>query len=254
MVYGDYEAVMPLPWRRKYLIKYIYTPAWVQQLGVFSTKDFTQQEYLHFIEAIPQKFIKVDYLLNEKNNFQHPNLSYRDNYLLSLEPDYQTLYKNFKKNRKQSLSEAQAFHTKIIEGTTANNAITLHQQFIEQRTRLTIKDYHNLEKLLNALTVHQQVFYYNCYFEEDLVGSAVILYNKCRYYYLMSAVNEKGKKVQAMSLILNTFIKNHAQEKAIFDFEGSMLAGVASFFRSFGAEKVSYYYYQKKFWDFFRLK
>ena len=30
LVLNDYEAVMPLPWRSKYFIKYVYPPAWTQ--------------------------------------------------------------------------------------------------------------------------------------------------------------------------------------------------------------------------------
>ena len=42
LVLNDYEAVMPLPWRQKYFIKYIYPPAWTQQLGVFSSAEVNE--------------------------------------------------------------------------------------------------------------------------------------------------------------------------------------------------------------------
>ena len=42
LVLNDYEAVMPLPWRQKYFIKYMYPPAWTQQLGVFSKSRIMQ--------------------------------------------------------------------------------------------------------------------------------------------------------------------------------------------------------------------
>ena len=39
LVLNNYEAVMPLPWRKKYGICYVYPPCWTQQLGVFSKKE-----------------------------------------------------------------------------------------------------------------------------------------------------------------------------------------------------------------------
>jgi hypothetical protein len=37
LVKDDYKSVMPLTWRKKYGIKYLYQPFFTQQLGVFSS-------------------------------------------------------------------------------------------------------------------------------------------------------------------------------------------------------------------------
>jgi hypothetical protein len=63
----------------------------------------------------------------------------------------------------------------------------------------------------------------------------------------LSAVNEEGKMMQSMSVILDAFIRNHSGTNKIFDFEGSTIPGIASFFKSFGAIKVMYYFLQKPF-------
>ena len=76
------------------------------------------------------------------------------------------------------------------------------------------------------------------------MGAFFIISQK-RITYLFSAVNEKGRDLQAMSLILNSVIKSYSASDYIFDFEGSMLPGVAKFIRSFGAQKEAYYHYKK---------
>lgn len=245
LVYGDYQAVMPLPWRRKYFIHYIYTPAWIQQLGIFSVEELHQNLIQSFLQTIPFRFLKISLLLNEDNKWCNRFISVRDNYILSLLPDYQALYSSFKKNRKQSLREAQQYNIKIRTGVSGENAIALHRSFIQQRTNLTEMDYQKLTQLFQRLIPNKQIFYYDCFQDNERIGSAVFLNDKQRYYYLMSAVNDKGKQTQAMSVILNQFLKDHSGEDAIFDFEGSMISGIASFFSSFGAEKVRYYHYQK---------
>ena len=38
IIMNDYEAVMPLTWKKKFGIKYLYQPAFIQQGGIFSRK------------------------------------------------------------------------------------------------------------------------------------------------------------------------------------------------------------------------
>ena len=38
IVLNDYEAVMPLIWKKKFGIKYLYQPAFLQQAGIFVSK------------------------------------------------------------------------------------------------------------------------------------------------------------------------------------------------------------------------
>jgi|JI10StandDraft_1071094.scaffolds.fasta_scaffold175881_1 hypothetical protein len=247
LIYGDYEAVMPLPWRRKWGIAYIYTPAWIQQLGIFFKVQLSEQHFLELMAAVPAKFKKISLLFNEQNFINHPQISVRNNFLLSLHDSYEQLFNNYQKNRHQALKNALEFETIIQFSTTPDAIIQLHQEFIQPKTHLKHTDMDHLKKLLSTLKIDSEVYYYESWFKNKLIGGAIFLKSGNRYYYLLSAVNEDGKKMQSMSLILNEFIKNHAGQNCFFDFEGSMIPGIASFFKSFGAEKVSYYFYQKPF-------
>ena len=40
---NNYEFVMPLPVKRKFGVKYVIQPRWVQQLGVFSAQPITKE-------------------------------------------------------------------------------------------------------------------------------------------------------------------------------------------------------------------
>src|SRR4051812_29985359 len=56
LVLGDYEAVMPLPWRKKFGISYLYQPFLTAQLGLFSTQPIDAILLEDFFNAIPAKF------------------------------------------------------------------------------------------------------------------------------------------------------------------------------------------------------
>ena len=63
LVFKDYEAVLPIPWKKKYFIKYITQPYFCQQLGVFS-KDRVSKDFEYgMLKKIPYKFLKISFLL-----------------------------------------------------------------------------------------------------------------------------------------------------------------------------------------------
>ncbi len=74
--------------------------------------------------------------------------------------------------------------------------------------------------------------------------------NTCKIYYLFSVVTSEGKQQQAASLLIDHVLKEHEKSNYIFDFEGSMIAGIASFYKSFGAKEEIYFLYQKPFYLF----
>ncbi|MDP4600608.1 MAG: hypothetical protein NWS84_05650, partial [Polaribacter sp.] len=43
LVLNDYEAVMPLPWKKKFGLKYITQPYFCQQLGIFSKEEISEE-------------------------------------------------------------------------------------------------------------------------------------------------------------------------------------------------------------------
>ena len=62
-----------------------------------------------------------------------------------------------------------------------------------------------------------------------------------RVIYLNPASNTDGRKSSAMFFLINNFISANAGQSMILDFEGSMVPGVARFYRGFGAEPELYF-------------
>ena len=107
LVLNDYEAVMPLPWRQKYFVKYVYPPAWTQQLGVFSSFKIEAYVVKQFINAIPKKFKKITVQFNAENDVSSFKTEKRTNYILKLDKPFEEIYKGFNKNRKRDLKKAE---------------------------------------------------------------------------------------------------------------------------------------------------
>ncbi len=107
LVLNDYEAVMPLPWRSKIFIKYIYPPVWTQQLGVFSKNKIDPILLQEFINSIPKKFKKITTQFNSGNDLSFRNATKRINYILPLNITYEEIATKYKNNRKQSINQGE---------------------------------------------------------------------------------------------------------------------------------------------------
>ena len=66
LVYNDYEAVFPLPKRKKWGIDYIYQPFFCQQLGVFSQKEVAIESFLN---CIPKQIKYLELNVGSSNSF-----------------------------------------------------------------------------------------------------------------------------------------------------------------------------------------
>src|ERR1700744_427164 len=56
LILGDYETVMPLTWRQKAGIRYLYQPAFAQQTGIFSISPLTTELTATFLARTRQHF------------------------------------------------------------------------------------------------------------------------------------------------------------------------------------------------------
>ncbi|WP_457609836.1 hypothetical protein [Lutibacter sp.] len=246
LVLNDYEAVMPLPWRSKYFIKYIYPPAWTQQLGVFSAKEISKVLISNFIKAIPKKFKKVTIQFNAGNDLSLFKTQKRVNYVLPLNKSYEAIFKGYKKNRKYSIiqSTKNDLFVKNVSFNDLEKIAKEYYNFIEIET----VDYYKLELLTKATRNSGNSFLVGVYTKENnLLGGAIFFKDNRRISYLFSVASTQGKEKQANSFLIDYLLKKNANVNYMFDFEGSMISGVANYFKSFGTVKEHYFLYQKPF-------
>ena len=242
LVLDDYKAVMPLPTRKKYGINYVFQPNWIQHLGLFSLETLSSNDIENFIKHIPKKFMFLDFNINFKNK----NSLALNNYILPLNKDYKTLFKAFSKGRKSSINQAQKGGVEIRSSQDYMSIITLFREHKGLNLNLTDKAYFLLEKIIikaQELNLLKILSAYSS--ENELIGGSFFIVSNARITYLFSAINQKGRDLQAMSLILNKVIKDYSDSDYILDFEGSMLPGVATFIKSFKPRKEAYYHLKK---------
>ena len=97
----DYNYVMPVAYRRKLGIKYLYQPRFCQQLGIYSSGEVDGETTQLFLKAMKRSFGNGDYAFNEGNLLNpEPGISVSDNknFTLSLAGDVKSLREGYSSN------------------------------------------------------------------------------------------------------------------------------------------------------------
>ncbi len=242
LVLNDYEAVMPLTWNKKYSIHYLYQPPFTACLGVFGNA-LTAQTVNEFLQAIPPKFKYWDIYFNPGNLFKLKDfaLYQRMNYVLSLNNNYENLYSAYRENIQRNIKKSGQFQLSINKNIPVADVIKLAKEQSNSFSSIVTDDFNRFEKLFQLLYSKQKATTYGVYTKEgQLIASAVFFFSHSRAYYIMVGNHPNGKTLGASHALINAFIKDHAGDDIILDFEGSDIPSLAFFYSSFGAVEEKY--------------
>lgn len=245
LVLGDYRAVMPLPIRQKFIWKYIYTPRFAQQLGVFSLRPISQKLFNAFIDQIPEEYKLVDQDVNFMNHNERADFKYFEkmNLELSMNEEYEKLRKNYSTNLKRNIKKAEKHNLHLKNNVKPETVVSFFKEHIGDHLGfMKESDYHTLHRIIYRSQHYGMGSVYGVYSTEDqLLACAYFLYGKNRLINLLPASSKEGKATGAMSLLYDCVIRSHANKKLIFDFEGSMIPSIARYYKGFGPQEVKYW-------------
>ncbi len=239
LILNDYKAVMPLPWKSKWGVKYIYHPFFTQQLGVFFTKEL-KIDTKHFINAIPKHFVKYELSLNHYNSSISGKTSTKINYLLSLNKPYNSILLAYDGKCRRNVKLSKKEDVVISTNVTVDALLNFKRANMEHS--IADKHYMVIGKLLHFLSENKIAKIVGAFNTENkLLGVAAFVFYKKRIIYLFSVSNPLGKKKRVMYRIMDYVIEENSNKNIFLDFEGSMIDGIARFFKGFGAEIETYF-------------
>jgi hypothetical protein len=239
LVYGDYEAVLPVPMRKKLGINFVIMPLFCQQLGVFSGKDNPEINNL-LLQYLKKKYQVLFYSFNQNNSFSE-NLEKKKNYIIPIS-DYEILRrKKYFKGRKSTAKCAQHLIYKEIE----LNADSL--KFIENNNKGIPKksDFEKFIKYLRFLDQTKALQLCGAYLGEELINLAILISEKGQLSLLALINDETYKNENGPSFLIDKILHLYIHEKS-FNFMGSNIRGIEVFFKSFGAELQEYCHLENK--------
>lgn len=235
LVYGNYEATMPVSYIRKYGLTFILMPKLCQQLGVFSKKDDPAINQ-KFYDYLNQNFLVSIYSFNGDNQFS-TLVQKKTSYLIA-KNTYATVKKNYSSHRRRNV--------RIIGDLVGNINLKKEWQDIDRQFFLKnikgtskVKDNsHYFEifgKLLEKNIGHLRILEF-----KNNIQSFVYVFEGNERRYLSLFINGYPlNNPNFPSIMIDHCLQDFIGDKD-FDFMGSEVENVAKFNERFGA--VSYQY------------
>jgi hypothetical protein len=246
VIYGGtdqaYESVMPLPWSKKYGIKYLYQPFLTAQLGVFGYA-INWELVSAFIQAIPSHFQFIEIPLNSKNGPVYPAeiSTDRANYVLPLDKPYETLRRQYADNIRRNSRKAAEQGCFIAKEFAVEKVIELATQQMKKQGHAEKDNIDRFRCLFEYLQPRDMAKTYGVFSAENkLLASAVFFFSHDRAYYILVGNHPDGKSSGASHALIDGFIKEHSETRLVLDFEGSDIPNLALFYRGFGATEEKY--------------
>lgn len=243
LVLGDYEAVMPLTWRKKFGIYYLYQPFVTSPLGVFSSLPINKVLMETFINNIPGKFKLIDIDLNAGNNcLDNHFVTQRKNYVLPLTGGYDALQQNYNRHARRKLRKAREAGLQIVEGIAIEKIAALSYTMMAEKDKVPMADYDKFIQLCKTVTPFVESCNTIAALDADgaIIASDINIVYKKRIYSILAGNVPKSNECGGFYFVLDSLIKKYAGNGYLLDFEGSDVPGIAFLFECLGGQLTWY--------------
>ena len=240
LVMNDYEAVMPLTWKQKMGIRYLYQPAFFQQGGIFSASAITVEMVDAFISAAKKYFPFAECTLNYGNPAPTSvSFEMRNNYLLQfnqfLSADIENEY------LKQRIKRAEKFNLRYANSDDIEASVVLYQQLYHHRiSGFRSADFNRFIDLCSLLQKENKILIRTVFEADTLLASALFIVDNNRLYNLASCLLAEGKSKLANYFLIHQLMKEFEHTDIVLDFEGSDVEGIAYFYQKWATAEQPY--------------
>lgn len=244
LVKDDYAAVMPLPWRCKHGLRYIYNPFYYPRLGIFGGEEITAEEVAHFVRAIPKSFVSIDMNLNE-SNVNEAATRLKVSYDLDLSSPYEVIRQYFSSNHKRNIKSARSFDLQLDTELAEEEVIAMYRSSSRghsKEARMQDADYDIFLKLCKIARQYNILEVWGVR-EADgtlLAGAVFLTDRNGRVWFWASGRDEERANRKAMFFLIDEFIRQHADQPLDLDFNGSSTESVARFYAGFCGDRYEY--------------
>ena len=240
IIAGNYEALMPVPLRKKMGISYTYQVPFIQQLGIIGNNEHAQLLFNSGTDDLSYG----DYVLNFKNQIQvEAGMSMKTctNLLLPLIHGYSNIRKSYQPDLVHNLKKAAKSNPTYSNAEIAE-AIDAFQTYYSNRSaNYTAIAFEQFKSFCFSPGKQVEVICRKVIdSDQQLLAIALFLKDNKRIYNMMNTTTERGRVVAANHFLLDAVIQEYASSDLLFDFEGSDIPGIQHFYKNFGAVQQNY--------------
>jgi hypothetical protein len=228
-----------------------YNGIWIDYSGSINNQKkyvFEKEIMNDFIEQLKQ--LKINYF---EQNFHHSITNWlpfywngfkqttRYTYQINNLTDIENIYSSFSYAKKKQIKKTEK-DFKVDFSIEAKEFYELHKHSLSTDGKKIAYSMALFQSIYNAATAKEQGAIIGIRdLNNNLHAALFIVWNSDTAYNLISAINPLYKSSGASTRVVWEAIKFLSNKTTIFDFEGSMIEGVAQSFQQFGTEQVPYF-------------
>ncbi|MBL4657488.1 MAG: GNAT family N-acetyltransferase [Flavobacteriales bacterium] len=235
--------------KKKGPFKSLGMPHLTPYLGFWFYNRVKPEKLSELISMLPKHdkfYMKMSYKLSslqlDKHGYDHEELY---TYVLKRIKKHDKLQSQFRPTLRSTIKKAEA-KIRIFETNDVKTLFELCEMSFKRQSKVASFSFELIKKIYNAAMARNCCTILMAEDDEGKIHAATMLvWDQHSAYYLLNGVDPKYRSSGANSLLMWDAIKYSSQHVDTFDFEGSMIPGVESFIKGFGAEKREYALYTK---------
>jgi hypothetical protein len=257
---GDILAAMPYLLRKRAWMKYIVMPQQTQIGGIWLTEAAADvpdicQKISNELAKMKLCYYRQQYPIGSPAVAAMQKLGFKSEkritYRIEDLADIEKIVQSFSKNKKRQLQKAQSLH--VSTDMNIEDFYRFHVQcLLNQGKQISYTREFLLVLERKAKRLNQCQILSVCNEENQVVAAVFLVWDKRSMYYLIPCYDPQYKDSGASVLLAEQAIRLASEKGLAFDFEGSMIAGVANHYKQFGSTATTYYsvekYYKWWFW------
>lgn len=254
---GNIQGALPYLIRKRMLMRYIIMPQQTQIGGIWIRPDYAdrservklitedlvaQLKQLHlayYYQQYAEGNKTVDAMV-EQGFKKRERVSYRIDDL----SDMQKIIDSFSKNKKRQLQKALSLH--VDYQMSDEEFYRFHTLCLrQQKKRISYTREFFLVLARQSMSRHQGQIIAIKDEKERTAAAAFVVWDSQQMYYLIPCYSPEFKDSGAGALLVLEALKLAQKVTRAFDFEGSMIRGVANHYKQFGSTPHTYYSVRK---------
>lgn len=246
---GRWQAVMPLPLKKKWGIGVVQQPLFCQFLGVFThTQHLVAEAELLLLRSLPKYF---RYVSVYQGRFQLPTSSFpmafevmpSTTFTIDLSVGYEQIFRNYTPDRQRNLRIARQADWQLVEGQDTDSMARLFRQNHAAQIKGGVGEeaYQKLQQLYEVFQKSNAVKLWYATQNGIIEAGAMFVIWDGRIIYLFNAASQGGRKANARTWLIDKVIQMYAGQNFVFDFESPSVETIADFYQSFGAKEEFFF-------------
>ena len=241
LIYGDYQAAIPLVTAKKWGQPYMYQPAYVQRFSIYQKPSLEPGLCEKMLNSIPSNFRLIRLNLSSNPDWFPRKFALRRcrNQYLKTSISYSKIKIGYKKGLKYSIRKAISNGVYVRSDLTTQELIGFYKL---NPLKIQHKHLARLIKLSKNATPENSTKIWGAFNSDGFqISIGISVMDSRAIYYLHQSNNNLGKKLCASHLMTDCMVEYACQNAEKFDFVGSNIPGIAFFNRQFGCENEYYY-------------